>query len=185
MALLVAKVPFWVFPRACWNPYFCSIWWLRTGTKRTVFPKQILATKMRAFSHLPNTTSVCLLKNAISAKKYLLCSQPPQKLFSVFLFMFSTFLYFLFSFSNIKKTKCTFFRLRCPKQTIRLGKNKPKKILDQVLTQPWAKFWLKKTQILDQVLTLQHISLFAFISCPVLSFFLSFSLSLSHTLLSL
>ena len=34
--------------------------------------------------------------------------------------------------------------LRYPKNTIKLGKNKQKKILDQVLTQPWTKFWLKK-----------------------------------------
>ena len=47
--------------------------------------------------------------------------------------------------------------LRYPKNTIKLGKNKQKKILDQVLTQPWTRFWLKKPQILDQVLTLQHI----------------------------
>ena len=43
------------------------------------------------------------------------------------------------------------------------GGNKQKKILDQVLTQPWTKFWLKKPQILDQVLTLQHI----YICCGV------------------
>ena len=48
------------------------------------------------------------------------------------------------------------FFLRYPKNTIKMGKNKQKKILDQVLTQPWTRFWLKKPQILDQVLTLQQ-----------------------------
>ena len=37
MALLQPKVPFWVFPRACWNPYFCSVWWLWMGTKKGPF----------------------------------------------------------------------------------------------------------------------------------------------------
>ena len=98
-------------------------------------------------------------------------------------FRFPFFHVFSFSFSNIKKTKTKsahffsktlflttwqiaqkifshpytlFVFLRYPKNTIKLGKNKQKKILDQVLTQPWTKFWLKKPQILDQVLTLQH-----------------------------
>ena len=51
---------------------------------------------------------------------------------------------------------------RYPKNTIKLGKNKQKKILDQVLTQPWTRFWLKKPQILDQVLTLQHIYIYIY-----------------------
>ena len=33
--------------------------------------------------------------------------------------------------------------LRYPQNTIKLGKNKQKKVLDQVLTQPWTKLWLK------------------------------------------
>ena len=37
MALLQPEVPFWVFPRACWNPYFCSVWWLWMGTKKGPF----------------------------------------------------------------------------------------------------------------------------------------------------
>ena len=50
MALLQPKVPFWVFPCACWSPYFCSVWWLWMGTKqRTIFQKQIVATKTRTF----------------------------------------------------------------------------------------------------------------------------------------
>ena len=33
------------------------------------------------------------------------------------------------------------------------------------MTQPWTKFWRKKTQILDQVLTLQHIYIYI-LQCP-------------------
>ena len=95
-------------------------------------------------------------------------------------FLFPSFSCFLFFFLQHKKTKTKsahFFRkpffwhpdklpknyfrtpthylfLIYPKNTIKLRKNKQKKILDQVLTQPWTKFWLKKPQILDQVLTL-------------------------------
>ena len=48
MALLQPKVPFWVFPCVRWNPYFCSVWWLLMGTKKSdIFQKQIVATKMR------------------------------------------------------------------------------------------------------------------------------------------
>ena len=36
------------------------------------------------------------------------------------------------------------------------GEEQANKFLDQVLTPPWTKFWLKKGQILDQVLTLQR-----------------------------
>ena len=61
MALLQPKVPFWVFPCVRWNPYFCSVWWLLMGTKKSdIFQKQIVATKMRTFFYLLNTNSVCL-----------------------------------------------------------------------------------------------------------------------------
>ena len=103
------------------------------------------------------------------------------------IFFFHFFHVFSFSFSNIKKTKTKsahffsktlfltpwqtakkYFRtpthylcfLRYPKNTIKLGKNKQKKILDHILTQPWTTFWLKKPQILDHILTLQHIYIY-------------------------
>ena len=53
-----------------------------------------------------------------------------------------------------------FVFLKIPKKHYKTGENKQTKILDQVLTQPWTKFWLKKPQILDQVLTLQHIYIY-------------------------
>ena len=100
------------------------------------------------------------------------------------IFFFQCFHVFSFSFSNIKETKTKsahffsktlfltpwqtakklfshpytlFVFFKIPKKHYKTGENKQKKILDQVLTQPWTKFWLKKPQILDQVLTLQHI----------------------------
>ena len=111
-------------------------------------------------------------------------------LFFFEIFLFHVFHVLSFSFSNMKKTKTksahffsktlfwhldklpkNYFRtpthylcfLRYPKNTIKLGKNKQKKILDQVLTQPWTRFWLKKRQILDQVLTLQHIYIYTYV----------------------
>ena len=112
-------------------------------------------------------------------------------LFLIFFFHF--FHVFSFSFSNIKKTKTksahffsktffwhpdklpkNYFRtpthclcFKIPKKHYRIGENKQKKILDQVLTQPWTKFWLKKPQILDQVLTLQHIYIYIHIHMAV------------------
>ena len=55
-------------------------------------------------------------------------------------------------------TICVFFKI--PKKHYKTGEKQAKKILDQVLTQPWTRFWLKKPQILDQVLTLQHIYIY-------------------------
>ena len=49
-----------------------------------------------------------------------------------------------------------------PKKHYKIGEKQAKQILDQVLTQPWTKFWLKKNQILDQVLTLQHIYIYIY-----------------------
>ena len=145
------------------------------GTKgRTIFPKQIVATKMRTF--LTFRTQIVFAyfsKNWHFYKKDHFGSQPPQKQyfsgFSFWNFRFPIFSCFLFFFRQHKKkktkTKCahffkTFFDnltncqkyfrtplfvfFKIPQNTIKLGKNK-QKILDQVLTQPWTKFWLKKT----------------------------------------
>ena len=62
------------------------------------------------------------------------------------------------------------FFLDTQKTTIKLGKNKQTKILDQVLTQPWTRFWLKKPQILDQVLTLQHMYIYMAIYIYILPY---------------
>ena len=129
-------------------------------------------------------------------------SQPPKKHYFSRLFLqfdfsiFSCFLFFVFQHRIDKNKKCTFFFenpffdtltncqkiifaplhtilcfLRYPKNTIKLGKQANKKLgpsfdatLDQVLTQ--------KTQILDQVLTLQHI--YIYISIYIYMFFYRF-----------
>ena len=49
-----SNVPFWVFPCACWNPYFCSVWWVCMVPKKNAFPKQIVSTKMPFFSSSKN-----------------------------------------------------------------------------------------------------------------------------------
>ena len=119
-------------------------------------------------------------------KKTIFFTTTPKTLFfwAFFeIFLFQLFRIFLFTFSNIKTTKIKsahFFRkpffwhpdklpkkyfrtpytlfviLNIPIKHYKSGENKQTSILDQVLTQPWTKFWLKKPQILDQVLTLQR-----------------------------
>ena len=114
MALLQPKVPFWVFPCACWNPYFCSVWWLWMGTKRrTIFQQQIVATKMHVFCTF--RTQIVFanfsLKCHLTKKSYFLHNHP-KTLFCCFFFLFSFpfFRSFLFWFIQHKKTKakCTF-----------------------------------------------------------------------------
>ena len=142
-------------------------------------------------------------------QKKLFSSQPPKKHYFSGLFLkfsFSIFSCFLFFFSQHKKDKnkkCTFFFenpffdtltncqkifshtytlfvfFKIPKNTIKLGKNKQKKILDHILTQPWTTFCLKKTQILDHILSLQHIYIYMCV-CAVES---NFCLFLSQNLI--
>ena len=108
MALLQPKVPFWVFPCACWNPHFCSVWWLWMGTKKsTIFQKQIVAAKC-AFLCLPNTNSVSLFfeKCHFNKKSIVLHNHPKNTIFWSFLKVsFSIFHLFSSGLSNIKKTK--------------------------------------------------------------------------------
>ena len=195
MALLQPKVPFWVCPCVRWNPYSCSVWWLGMATKKgTIFPKQIVATKMRAFfSVWTQIVFAYFLKNDIFTKKKHFSSQPPKKHY-FFWFFFEIFLFHFFHIvpftcSNIKKTKTKsahffsktlfwhpdkllkkYFRtptrylcsFRPAKNTIKLGKNKQKKILDGFSTQPWTDFQLKNPQILDGFSTLQHIHIYIY-----------------------
>ena len=123
-------------------------------------------------------------------KKHFSSQPPKKHYFSGFFLkfsfsIFSCFLFFFFQHKKDKNRKCTFFFenpffdtltncqkifshtyrlfvlfLRYPKNTIKLGKKQAKKnlgpsfdaTLDQALTQ--------KPQILDQVLTLQHIYIY-------------------------
>ena len=116
MALLQPKVPFWVFPCVRWNPYFCSVWWLGMATKKsTIFPKQIVATKMRAFFYRLNTNSVCLFFLKMTLKKKPFSSQPPKNTIFLGFFwnlplpFFSYCPFDLFQHKKDKNKKCTFF----------------------------------------------------------------------------
>ena len=118
MTLLQPKVPFWVFPCACWSPIFVVLGDFEWAQTRTIFQKQIVATKMRTFFYLPNTYSVCLFSKKIHFNnKNLLSSQPAKKhYFAVFIFCFFIFFTFLFCFLQHKtKTKyARFFFFRIP-----------------------------------------------------------------------
>ena len=167
-------MPFWAFPCACWNPYFCSVWWLWMGTKkRTIFQKQIVATKTRGF--LPSEHKSCLpiFQKCHFRKKTSCFFTTTQKHY--FAGFFGNCRFPCFSYLEKAKTKSAHFFFENPfltpwqtankeifaplhticvfkitKNTINWGKTSKKQILDQVLTQPWTKLWLKK-QILDQV----------------------------------
>ena len=118
MALLQPKVPFWVFPCVRWNPYFCSVWWLLMGTKKSdIFQKQIVATKMRtSFTFWTLSVFAYFSKKWQFYKKKHFSSQPPKN--TIFLgffwnflfpFFFSCFLFFFFQHKKDKNKKCTFF----------------------------------------------------------------------------
>ena len=148
-------MPFWVFPCASWNPYFCIVWWLWMSTKKDHFPKQIVATKIRVF-YLPNTIvfACFFLKNAILSKWPFLFTTTQKTLFFVFfeIILFHVFHFFFFSCSNIRQKKCTFsFENPFVWHPGKLPKN-----YFCTRTNLGPSFDSKKTQILDQVLTLQH-----------------------------
>ena len=95
------------FPCACWSPYFCSVWWFGMVTKESaIFPKQIVATKMRVLLYLPNTNSVCRFFKQCHFRKKIVHNHPKTLFFSFFVeISFSKFFIFLFFFFQHKKTK--------------------------------------------------------------------------------
>ena len=103
------KSAIWVFPCACWNPYFCSVWCFCMVTNKWHLPKQIVSTKMRVF-YLPNTNSVCLF----SPKCHFNSHNHPQNIIFQFFFLrftltiCSSFL-FILRRKNDKNKECTFF----------------------------------------------------------------------------
>ena len=111
MALLKPKVPFWIFPWACWNPYFCSVWWLCMGTKKDHFPKTDSCNKNARYRYcLPSEQIVFayFLKNAIWTKRPFSFTTTPKTLFFWAFFEISLFHFFhlfSFAFTNIKETK--------------------------------------------------------------------------------
>ena len=86
-----------------------------------------------AFSNIKETKT----KNALFFVKPLLTPRQPAK--KIFSHPYTLFVLF-------KDTQ---------KNTIKLGENKQKTILDRFSTQPWTDFRLKKGQILDRFSTLQ------------------------------
>ena len=138
--------------------------WLQKG----VISKQIVATKMRVFLHLRNTDRVCLfLKKEwhFWQKNLFAHNHPKNTIFLGFLWNcpFHIFDIFSFSFPNKDQNKkCTpwqtakklyshlytpFVIFKIPQKHYETGEEQAKKILDQVLTQPWTKFWLNKTNL--------------------------------------
>ena len=205
------KCHFGCSPAPAETPIFVVFGGFEWTQKRTIFAKQIVATKMRVF-YLPNTNSVCLFFNAISANN-LFCSQPPPKHYFSgpiwnLVSIFSYFLFFFLQHKEDKNKKCTFLfenpfltpwhiaknYFRTPTHHLCFKDAQKNTIKLEKANKSWTKLWLKN-QILDQVLTLQHIlyvyiyiyvlillplSLSIFISLNPFSYFsLSLSLSLS------
>ena len=105
------------FPHACWNSYFCSVWWLWMGTKRDHFPKTDSCNENARFLYLPNTNSVCLFSKKCHFCKniFIVHNNPPQNktlLSGCFFWNFRCpcFSYFLFFFlqQKDKNKKCLF-----------------------------------------------------------------------------
>ena len=151
---------------------FCHLEWPQ---KRTIFQKQIVATKMRIFTFQTQIVFAYFLKMTfVQKKQFFFTTTQKTLLFWAFfeIFLFHVFHIFLFNFSNMKREKQkvhhfffeTLFRhpdklpkkyfrtpthylwlLTYPKNTIKLGKTT--KIWDQLLAQPWTKFCLKKPNL--------------------------------------
>ena len=164
-----------IWTDACWNPYFCSVWWLWMGTKKDHFPKTDSCNENArfVFTFRAQIVLAYFLKNAILTKK-LFYNHPKNTIFHLF---FSIFLSFLFCFSQQKRQKNVFFQhpfwhldnlqnkshpytlfvfLDTPKTLWNWGGNKQKN-LGQIFG---PDFWLKKGQILDRFLTLQQVCIY-------------------------
>ena len=108
MALLQPKVPFWVFPCACWNPYFYSVLSLGMATKKDHFPKTD-SCKQRKCAFFTVWTQIVFAyfsKKWHFYKKTILLHNHPKTLFFCFFlkcFFFHFFHIVLFTFSNIQK----------------------------------------------------------------------------------
>ena len=187
MALLQPKVPFGVFPCACWNPYFCSVCDFEWAQQKGPYSKTDSCNEnVRFFTFRTQIVFAYFSKMPFLQKTLFFVHNHPKTLFFwpfFEIFVFHVFHMFSFSFSNIKKTKTksahffsktlfltpwqtakNYFRtpthylcfFKITKKHYKIGKKPSKQnlgpsfdaTLDQVLTQ--------KTQILDQVLTLQH-----------------------------
>ena len=110
MTFLQPKVPFWFFLCACWNPYFCSVWWFCMVTQKgDIFHKQTVATKMRAFSTFGTQIVFAYFQKWHFNKKYLFFTTTKNNLFLGFPFPFFHFFSFAFSNKTRQKQKMLFF----------------------------------------------------------------------------
>ena len=188
MALLPPKGPFWVFPCACWNPYFCSVWWLWMGTKKDHFPKTDSCNENTRFL-LPSEHGWCLpifLKNAILTRRPFFFMTIPGALFLFVCCPFRFFCFLSVALSDIKTTKAKnacfvqrpffytpttcqkifshpytpFVILNYPKNTMKLGEKQANINLGQIFDSTLARFLTQKMPNLGQLLTLQHIYIY-------------------------
>ena len=109
MALLQPKVPFWVFPCACWTPFFVVFGDFEWAPKMDHFPKTDSYNENARFFCTFRTQIVFayFLKHAILTKKTFFFTTPKKHCFFLvfffFLFSFSMFSSFLFWFIQHKK----------------------------------------------------------------------------------
>ena len=113
------KCYFGFYPCACWNPYFSSVLSLGMATKeRTIFQKQIVATKMRIFFFTFRTQIVFAYfskKWQFYKKRPFFFTTTPKTLFSGFFFnnfpcpFFSYFPFYFFQHKKDKIKSAPFF----------------------------------------------------------------------------
>ena len=117
MALLQPKVPFWVFPCFCWNPYFYSVSSLGRTTKKWHFPKTDSCNENAHlfFTFRTQIVFAYFSKKWQCYKKNIFLHNHPKTLFFWFFFLkfsfplFSCFLFFFFQHKIDKNKKCTCF----------------------------------------------------------------------------
>ena len=112
MALLKPKVPFWVFPCACWSPYICRVWWSCMVAKKVTFPKTDSVNENAQLSFWTQILFAYFSKNCHFRRNIVLLATTPKHYFSVFFFLIFHVFHLSSSFSNIKNNKnkkCTFF----------------------------------------------------------------------------
>ena len=115
MAHLQPKVPFWVFPCACWNPYYYSVLSLGMATKKDHFPKKKSCNEnARFFTVWTQIVFAYFLKNDNFTKRTIFLHNHPKNTIILGFFWHFPFPFFhivLFTFSNIRKTqtKSAFF----------------------------------------------------------------------------
>ena len=101
-------MPFWLFPCARWNPYFCSVWWLWMVRNKCHFPKTDSCNENARF--VPSEHKLFFFWKMPFLFKKVFSSQPPKN--TVFLVCF---LKFSFSFFHIFSSASSKIKRRKPK----------------------------------------------------------------------